>query len=145
LQFEAATGWIPQLNREPARLSVLRIGKSRRHIRARDRKDCEVYPARRDRSDMLDRCASFGENPAFDPDNFVAGGFDTLNVNPGSCLHFVQAGQWKRIVQLQGGVRGAGLAARSSKAAGSRFLEFLRKSEMCPETRRRLGLFDSGR
>ena len=98
------------------------IGKSRRYIRARDGKDCEVRPVRRDRSDALDRCAGFRKNPAFDPDNLAGGDFDAFDVNPGSIFHFAQAGQWKRIVQPQGGPGEApGLRARSSKPAANRF------------------------
>src|SRR6476659_8261873 len=122
LQFEATTGWIPQLDRESARLGIPSIGKSRRHIGARDREDGEVRPVRRDRSDALDRCAGFRKNPAFDPGNLPGGDFDAFDVNPGSIFHFAQAGQWKRIVQPQGGPGDvSGLRARSSKPAANRF------------------------
>ena len=63
LQFEAGMGWILQLDREPARLGMPSIGKSRGYIRARDGKYREMRPVRRDGSDALDRCAGFGKNP----------------------------------------------------------------------------------
>ena len=111
MQFEAGTGWILQLDRETACLGMPSIGKSRGYIRARDGKYREMRPVRHDGSDALDRCAGFGKNPAFDPDNFAGGDFDALDVNPGSFLHFAQAGQWETDCPTSRRPRrGAGLA-----------------------------------